>query len=172
MCVCVCVWLVVIMCRRKRLILIMVRYETAVAWAIWCSGQFFISLACMDASKMLLSQHVCSGIPCKLQEIWSQRSISAWSVECVTLIIPSLSWHCSEAAGEPGQWAHCQIHLVLIPYHLMSQNIFLETFYFIFFSPIPEVQWVLWLYLGWIRKVFHVVTVETFMNTHKVLSHV
>lgn len=130
---CVCVWLVVINVQKKEVILITVRYETAVAWAIWCSGQFFISLACMDASKMLLSQHVCSGIPCKLQEIWSQRSISAWSVECMTLIIPSLSWHCSEAAWEPGQWAHCQIHLVLIPYHLMSQNVFLETFYFTFF---------------------------------------
>lgn len=93
----------------------------------------------MDASKMILSQHVCSGILSEHWETWSQGSISAWSVECVTLIIPSRSWHCSEAAWEPGEQARCQIHLVLIPVHLMNQNIILETFYFIFLT-IPEVQ--------------------------------
>lgn len=146
--VCVCeVWQSLY--RIKRSILITVRCETAVAWDIQCPRQLFISLVCMDASKMILSQHVCSGICSEHWETWSQGSISAWSVECVTLIISSLSWHCSETAWKPGEQICCQIHLVLIPLHLMNQNIILETLYY-FFLTIPEVQWILWLYLGWI----------------------
>ena len=131
-CVCVCVWFVVVTVQKKEVDPNHCPDKAAVAWDVWCSGQFFISLACMDPSRMLLSQQVCPGIPCELREIWSQGSISAWSVECVTLIIRFLSWRCSEAAQEPGHWAHSQIHLVLILSHLMSQNIFLETFYFIY----------------------------------------
>lgn len=128
MCVCE-VWQ--LLYRIKRSILITVQCETAGARAIQCPKQLFISLVCMDASKMILSQHVCSGIPSEHWETWSQGSISAWSVECVTLIISSLSWHCSETAWEPGEQVCCQVHLVLIPLHLMNQNIILETLYFL-----------------------------------------
>ncbi|XFF86610.1 hypothetical protein AB1E18_012829 [Capra hircus] len=58
---------------------------------IWCSRQFFISLACMDASKTLLSQHVCSGIPCELREIWSQRSIKQVKLDKIVTNIESVS---------------------------------------------------------------------------------
>lgn len=62
-CVCTCVWSVIVTVQDKETILITIWRKTAVAWAIQCPRQLFISLACMDTSKMILSQHVYSGIP-------------------------------------------------------------------------------------------------------------
>lgn len=137
MTVCVCVWLVIVLCRRKRLILITVsdmKQLFSFLELLKAILHFFGLHGCFQKG---FSHNMCVLAFLRTQEIWSQRSISAWSVECVTLIIPSLTWLSLKQPEDQGNRAHCQI-IWFWSFRLMSQ-----TFFRTFFSPVQS-QWVLW----------------------------